>query len=203
MTDVFEPFCFAVLRVLAKGKIPYAKHFGRKRKLKTLIRGLPKGLVRQSSLKGEKTMKRKLIFSIALIFGLVLLSVVKSDSTSQAQRRQMLRWYETGIVDVGPGQMFCATVVNPTNEPVSFTLIELLYQETCANGFCQQTEVQEQTFGPMTLAPGQGVSRETTPGQEVRLVIQSNGQLASLSHIVDTDTGKTNAAYPLTEWMTK
>ena len=148
-------------------------------------------------------MKRKLTISIALIFGLVLLSVVKSDSTSQAQKRQMLRWYETGIVDVGSGQMLCATVVNPTNEPVSFTLIELMYQETCANGFCQQTEVQEQRFGPMSLAPGQGVSRETTPGQEVRLVIQSDGPLASLSHIVDTDTRKINSAYSFKEWMAK
>ena len=148
-------------------------------------------------------MKRKLTISIALMFGLLVLSLVKSDSTSQAQRRQMLRWYETGIVDVGTGQMFCATVVNPTNEPVSFTLIELRYQETCANGFCQQTEVQEQTFGPMSLAPGQGVSRETTPGQEVRIVIQSDGPLASVSHIVDIDTGKVNSAYPFSEWMTK
>ena len=49
-------------------------------------------------------MKRSIALAVALAVSVILLSLVSSDSVSQAQQRRLFQW-DTGVVSLGPNQV--------------------------------------------------------------------------------------------------
>jgi hypothetical protein len=138
-------------------------------------------------IKKENRMKRK-ISIIALAVSVVLLSLMKSDSTVEAQQSQKFL-VDTGVVALAPNQQLRVTVVNPDHHILEIRRIS--YSESvCSGDLCKQTIAAVLNSGPLTVTPGEAVSA-TFPGGTVRGVVMSSSRdIQVLVMIIDGATGE-------------
>ncbi len=97
-------------------------------------------------------MKRKITLSIALVLSIVLVSLMSSDSTVNAEQTQRYR-YDTGIVPLGEGQTLRIVVSSGFGggpRVVQFRRLEYM-QTTCQQGICKQVISAQTTSDPITL----------------------------------------------------
>ena len=129
--------------------------------------------------KGEKIMKCRIMFSIALTLSLALISLMSSDSTAKAQN-QIRVVADTGVITLGSNQILRLTVVGALdlNDLYLFRVNKRSYaQSACSDGICKLAVASQTTTNPITLMPGEAVLIDIV-GQEqqhgVRGVILSN-----------------------------
>jgi len=143
-----------------------------------------------------KTTKRKLTFSIVLVLGLVLLSVLGSDSTSQAQKPDR-HVADTGVVTLGPNQILRVTVVNRSKADLNVRFGRMEYsQGTCNGGVCNlQTNINNEAASrAVTLAPTEAASMDIPNSSfgvrgVVFLTTNLNNEVGVVAQIIDSQTG--------------
>ena len=147
-------------------------------------------------------MKRKMTISIALMFGLVVLSVLGSDSTSQAQNQDR-HGADTGFVTLGPTQILRVTVVNRSKADLNVRFGRIEYsQGTCNGGVCKhlQTNINNE-IAAVTLAPTEAASMDisnTSFGVRGVVFLQTNLNNESASvvaQIIDSQTGMVSTGW--------
>lgn len=112
-------------------------------------------------------MKRILTLSIAIALS-VLFALTTSDSTANAARTR--RYVaDTGMVTLGPSQLLRVTVAPAADdggiptESISFNFDQLVYSRgACTGGVCMHSIQSRTTSAPITLAPGDTVSVDSS-----------------------------------------
>ena len=144
-------------------------------------------------------MKRRVTFSIALVLSIVLVSLMRSDSTANAS--QPARYVaDSGIVHLGPNESLRIMVTavadggRPT-ENISLVFHTITWEAgTCRDdGVCSHTIASQTTSDPVTLMPGEAVSMDilrtpTTSGAQARVVSDSPNVRVG-GWILDSTTG--------------
>lgn len=143
-------------------------------------------------------MKRKMTLTIALALSVVFVSLMSSDSTTQAQQQVRFR-ADTGIVTLGPNQVLRVTVTAAVDGAdfltVRFRRMQYA-QGACNGGVCKLASVTDLVFDPVTLMPGEAASIDITQGGSdgVRGVVQSNRRnVQATATIINTVTGETTS----------
>jgi len=141
-------------------------------------------------------MKRGITLSIALVVSVILLSLMSSDSTVNAEPPERHAW-DTGIVTPGDGQILRVTVVGALdlNDLYLFRVNQRSYtQNVCNGGVCKLTVASQTVSNPITLMPGEAASMDITPmpgSAGVRAVVVSNrGNVRVTAAIIDAVTGE-------------
>ena len=100
-------------------------------------------------------MKRRITLSIALVLGVVLLSLMSSDSTATAQRIR-IQTCNTGVITLGPNEILRMTALSRVNvnTNVQFRKIEGSLG-TCDGGVCKLSWINSVEFPTVVLAPGE------------------------------------------------
>jgi hypothetical protein len=141
-------------------------------------------------------MKRKITLSLALTLSVVLLSLLSSDSTAQAQQRARFRG-DTGIVTLGPNQVLRLTISGEAGASITYTFRRMQYaQGACNNGVCKLASVTDLILDPMTLMPGEAAYIDIPQGgfAAVRGVVQTNRRnVQATATIINTVTGETTS----------
>lgn len=142
-------------------------------------------------------MKRRIILSVAFALSVVLLSLMRSDST-QAQRAERFI-ADTGVVALGADQVLRITADwngdGPDTVGIRFRRMEYA-QETCNGGVCQSSVSSQNVSAPMALMPGEALSvavdpTDPTGGIYVRgVVLSSSKNVGVTAEIIDIITGK-------------
>lgn len=147
-------------------------------------------------------MKRRIMLSIALSLSVVLLSLMKSDSTANAQNQNQMRQVaDTGAVEIGPGQKIRVTVaagdIN-SGENVRVRFVRTGYTQDCGSGdICKLTAAAQTTSAPVQLSPGEAVAADGNGDAVIdgadfaawRTVVLSNRRNVKVTGIVfDTST---------------
>ncbi len=141
-------------------------------------------------------MKRRIILSIALVVTVVMLSLVKSDSTVNAEPPQRFAW-DTGMVTLGENQIL--RVVSVDGELGGGIYGEVIkrieYQQTaCQSGICKYAVASQTTSAPLRVALNEAVSIDTPNGGIRRIVVSTNNRNVRVNAIVfDTSTQRVNA----------
>lgn len=147
-------------------------------------------------------MKYKIIFSIALVLSIVLISLMSSDSTAQAQRNRSFL-YDSGVVRPGPDQMLIGLLVPSgfqDNQATNVRSRKMQYsQDSCSGSLCKHSVASETVSDPVSLAIGEGMSdtvalAPTSSG--ARIVFESNNpNLQVIGQVVDVETGAVLSSY--------
>ena len=140
-------------------------------------------------------MKRTMTLTIALVLSVVMLSLIKSDSTNAAPP-QRFEW-DTGAVTLGPNQILriAADPNDPTGTPfVRFGRTTYTQNGCNADGVCKLTGTDTFT-GPVSMMANEAASFDISPsGAAVRgLVVSNTRDLRVSASIIDTVTGETKA----------
>jgi hypothetical protein len=132
---------------------------------------------------GEKIMKNRVTFSIALVLSVVLLSL---SVKAQGGMRPIA---DTGLVTLGPYQVLRATVAAGDVNGDYGIRIRFRRMEYIEQGNIYKVGSQS-TSAPITLAPGEAASIDIlNTGSGVRGVVLSNSRNAKVVFIVfDTST---------------
>lgn len=146
-------------------------------------------------------MYRRIALTIALVLGVLSLSLVSSDSTARAQKPSRFT-ADTGVVTLGPDQILRITVaLGDTGTPeakVRFRSMEYT-QGTCEGSVCIHQVASETTSAPVTLTPGGAASVNilgTTFGGNWRGMVLSNSKDVRVTFlIIDTATGAVVSAW--------
>jgi hypothetical protein len=151
-------------------------------------------------------MKRKITLSLALVLSVVLVSLLSSDRTAQAQN-QIRIIADTGVITLGPGQVLRVSITSPRDAasglPTGFRRIEYA-QGACEGGVCKQTIESQTTTDVVTLAPGEAASIDlrrcvypVCGGVYVRgVVLSSSRDVKVNAMIIDEITGEIVAVIP-------
>src|SRR5688500_6533160 len=109
-------------------------------------------------------MKRRIILSIALAMSFAILSLIKSDSSVQAEPSQRFV-SDTGIITLGSTQSLVITVArsaqNDSTPPVEHILQfrRITYANDVCNGaVCKQTVASSTNSGAIPLMPGESAT---------------------------------------------
>ena len=146
-------------------------------------------------------MKRRIILSIALVLSVAILSLMKSDSTVNAQPQRLFP-YDTGIVRLGPNQILRVTLVNRSRDINDVYLVRFTQQSymqtTCDGGVCRYEVSGQTTSDPVMLAPSEGASIGTSSGGIWRTTVLSNSRNVQVNAaIIDRTTGKVDSVYAI------
>lgn len=138
-------------------------------------------------------MKRSIALAVALAVSVILLSLVSSDSATQAQQRGKLFHWDTGVVSLGPNQVLRLTGDWNGDGDTTVGFRSLKYGQTACNGTaCKLSIVEATTSGPHTLASGEAISLELVATTYGRGTVTSNRpNLHVTASIVNTTTGET------------
>ena len=103
-------------------------------------------------------MKRKIILSIALVLSVAMLSLMKSDSTAQAQTTATT--IPVGFITIGENHILRLTVnAGAGNDTVTVRFREQEYMPTgCNGGVCKYAVSSQEMSPPITLMPGEAAS---------------------------------------------
>ena len=104
-------------------------------------------------------MKRSIASAITLAVSLILLSLVSSDSTTQAQLRGKLFHWDTGVVALGPNQVL--RIVGDWNGDGDTTVgfREIKYGQGGCNGpVCKLVILSSTTSGPHIVPAGEAIA---------------------------------------------
>lgn len=139
-------------------------------------------------------MKRSIALAVALAVSAILLSLVSSDSVSQAQQRKLFQW-DTGVVALGPNQVL--RLVGDWNGDGDTTVgfREIKYGPGACNGtVCKLITLSTATSGPHTLASGEAIALDLVATTYGRGIITSNRRDARVTaSIINTTTGETTS----------
>jgi hypothetical protein len=145
---------------------------------------------------GVKEMKHRIILPIALTMTVVLLSLMSSNSSVNAEPPQRFT-FDTGVIMLGPNQVLRVAVVGALDLNDLY-LIRLnrqsFTQGVCSDGVCKLAVASQTTSDPISLMPGEAVSFEIW-GNElphgVRGVVLSNSRSLRVNAlIIDALTGE-------------
>ena len=136
-------------------------------------------------------MKRGITFSLAVVLGAVLMSLISSASTVQAKKQPVFS-SDTGIITLGPQQML--RIVTNNKDPESgytVTFKQMLYRGIASGGGSRHNLVSQTTSDTVTVAPGEGFSIDIgTSESVVRAVVATNSEGVQVTgQIIDTTTG--------------
>ena len=140
-------------------------------------------------------MKRSIASTITLAVSVILLLLVSSDSTTQAQLRGKLFHWDTGVVALGPNQVL--RIVGDWNgdgdTTVSFR--EIKYgQGACNSAVCKLVIIGTTTSGPHSVAAGEAISLELVATTYGRGIVTSNRRDVQVTaSIINTLTGETTS----------
>lgn len=136
-------------------------------------------------------MKLRMIVSIALVFGVVGLSLFSSVPAAYAGKERVFR-YDTGIITLGPNQLL--RIVTDNKDPdggyvVRFT--QMTYAGTATGAGSRWNILSQATSDATTVAPGEGFSIDIGTSENlVRAVVLSDTEsLHVTAQIIDTTTG--------------
>ena len=149
-------------------------------------------------------MKRKITLSIALVLSIVLVSLMSSDSTVNAEPPQRYR-FDTGVITLGANQILRVTTVSGqgSGDPIPVEFRQLNYMQTdCGGGICKQAVSSQTTSGPLLLAPNEAATFTCIPGSvTVRAIVASGNRYLRVNAIVfDTSTQRVHDTMEL-EWV--
>ncbi|HVE58016.1 MAG TPA: hypothetical protein VNB22_14390 [Pyrinomonadaceae bacterium] len=136
-------------------------------------------------------MKYKITLSIALVISIVMLSLIKSDSTVNAEPPQRFT-FDTGIVTLGENQTL--RVVSVDGELGGGLYGEVIkrfeYQQTgCEAGICKLAVTSQTTSPVIRFAQNEAASIETPSGGTRRIMIVTDNRNLRVNAIVfDTST---------------
>ena len=153
-------------------------------------------------------MKRRITLSIALALSIVSVSLMKSDSTANAQQPERFVW-DTGVITIGEGQILRMTLAKYISRDGGFRGVfrQLSYtQGTCnGDGVCNLAVASQDTSDPVTLMTGEAASidfrRCISPiCGGVRGIVLSNSRDVKLNAmIIDSATGEVVVAWKVEE----
>jgi hypothetical protein len=145
-------------------------------------------------------MKRRMAFSIALVLGVVLVSLTRSDSAANAAPPQRFR-FATGVLTPATGQTLRVTVNAGTgNDPIVVRILWTQYMDIILNGM---PAVRRYTVASQGTTPFQTLSDASQAlsfdvqgtGDGVNVVVESNRRdVRATAMIINTATGEI-AAY--------
>ena len=155
-------------------------------------------------------MKRLVILSVVLCFGVALLALISSDPKATAapirtysverkagSRAKTLppRTFvaDTGMITLGADEFLRMTAVSRTRS-LTVTFTGQTTESVCNAGVCTHTIVSEYTTAPLTLTQGQAASHDIvpTPGASaVRALVTGNSpDMLVNGLIIDAATGR-------------
>jgi hypothetical protein len=144
-------------------------------------------------------MNRRITLSIALVFGVVLVSLMSSVSTVIAQQGGRRSVTDTGMLTLGPNEVLRITV-NPRDGAFSGTIVvrfrRLEYAASnCNGGVCKHVVASQTTSDPITLDRGEAASFDIqNVAFGVRgMVLSSNPNVEVRGIVFDTSTQRINA----------
>jgi hypothetical protein len=153
-------------------------------------------------LKKEKTMKRRITLSIALALSVVLVSLMSSDSTVQAEPPQRFS-VDTGFIIPGPHQKVRLTITGFgfADELLRVQFRRITYSpDACSGGICKHIIALNETSDPITVMPGEAAFSDISDGTSnfgVRGIVSSNRRDARVTvMIIDTLTDEVVAFKP-------
>jgi hypothetical protein len=150
-------------------------------------------------------MKRRIILSIALVVSVVvMLSLVKSESTVVSAEPPQRSVWDTGIVTLGENQIL--RVVSVDGELGGGLYGEVVrrieYQSTgCEAGICKYAVASQNTSAPLTVASNESISIDTLNGGARRIVISSNNRNLRVNAIVFDTATKRVIAVDVVEYI--
>jgi hypothetical protein len=124
----------------------------------------------------------RLTLSVALV-GLILLSLMASDSTAKAQQAREKFTVDTGLIVPGPHQILRITVAGGSGNDkltfVRFRRIEYTPGPCNGDGVCQDVISSQTITNRISLAPGEAAVFDVTDGSSnttlrVRGVVESS-----------------------------
>jgi len=139
-------------------------------------------------------MKRSIAWTVALVVGLILLSLVSSDSVTQAQQRRLFQW-DTGVVSLGPNQVLRITGDWNGDSDTIVGFREIKYgQGSCSGNVCKLITISTTTSGPHRLVSGEAISLELVATTYGRGILTSNHRdMRVTASIINTTTGETTS----------
>ena len=143
-------------------------------------------------------MKRKITLSIALVLGIVLLSLIKSGSTVNAEPPQRFDW-DTGVVTLGANQILRISGDGVDQDDVIIRFRRMSYtQPVCDGGVCKQSISAQTVSAPVRLAPNEAAVIDCEGYAYCRVVVSSNSRNVRVNaSIIDAVTGKTQVLIAL------
>ena len=131
--------------------------------------------------------------AITLAVSVILLLLVSSDSTTQAQLRGKLFHWDTGIVALGPNQVLRITGDWNGDGDTTVGFREIKYgQGACNGGVCKLVVISTTTSGPVTVPAGEGISLDLVATTYGRSTVTANrGDVQMTASIINTLTGET------------
>jgi hypothetical protein len=140
-------------------------------------------------------MKRSIALPLALAVSVILLSLVRSDSATQAQLRGKLFHWDTGVVALGPNQVL--RIVGDWNGDGDTTvgLRQIKYGQAACNGaVCKLVILSDTTSGLHNVAPGEAIALDLVATTYGRGIITSNRRdVRVTASIINTTTGETTS----------
>lgn len=142
-------------------------------------------------------MKRIITLSIALVLGIVLVSLISSDSTANAAPPRIYT-ADTGVIPLAANKVLRLTIVGlgPGAGPhVRFGRFSYARADYCGDGLCTLTITSRTTSDPITLMPGDAASFDIlVAGTYGRGVVESDSPNVRVNaSIIDTVTGQVDA----------
>jgi hypothetical protein len=138
-------------------------------------------------------MKRNITLAVALAVSVILLSLVSTNSATQAQLRGKLFHWDTGVVALGPNQVL--RIMGDWNGDGDTTVgfREIKYgQDACNGPVCKLVIIDTTTSGPLTVAAGEAISLELVATTYGRGIVTSNRpDVQVTASIINTTTGQT------------
>lgn len=122
-------------------------------------------------------MKRKITLSLALTLS-VLLSLMSSDSTAQAQKKGTRVRFDTGVVTLGPDQLLRVAIAGDFNEDGDVDGADFLVFKRM--GYIEQGNIyrvaSQVTTDPIRLGQGEAASIDINQGEfnAVRCLVAGN-----------------------------
>ena len=144
-------------------------------------------------------MKRKITSSIALVMSVLMLSLIRFESTAQAQQQVRFR-ADTGIVTLGPNQVLRIAVNRDTNHDgnvlVGFSRFDYV-QTNCTAGTCKHAPENPNPVSERYDVIIDFISKDISqkPGSSgVRAIVFTNSRdVRVTAAIINTVTGETTS----------
>jgi hypothetical protein len=144
-------------------------------------------------------MKRKIILSLALALSIVLVSLIKSDSTVSAEPPQRFT-FDTGLVQLGSNQILRVSIAGQgSGDPILTEFRKLTYTQTaCDAGVCKQAISSQTVSAPLALAPSEAAVIDCEGYAYCRVVVSSNSPKVRVNaQLIDAATGETQVLVAL------
>ena len=140
-------------------------------------------------------MKRSIASTITLAVSVVLLLLIRSDSTTQAQLRGKLFHWDTGVVALGPNQVLRIAGDWNGDGDTTVGFREIKYgQGACQGQVCKLVVLSTTTSGPHTVPAGEAISLDLVATTYGRGIVTSNrGDVRMTALIINTSTGETTS----------